>query len=155
MSEETKPTEAPAEANAEKPAATAAKPKKEKPPAVEDKPFAEFIPQHFFPALTQTLQKFAINDLELKLEKQPLPVRGLTDVNCWQVIGHMKQGQRQFRIGFIKEDISGQKFFCWADNGSSPSTMESFMIDERKVTLDLMVLYTVQRLNGQKWLTVN
>jgi hypothetical protein len=29
------------------------------------------------------------------------------------------------------------------------------MIDERRVTLDLMVFYTVQRLNGQKWLARN
>ncbi|MDJ0637113.1 MAG: DUF2996 domain-containing protein [Xenococcaceae cyanobacterium MO_188.B29] len=29
------------------------------------------------------------------------------------------------------------------------------MIDERRVTLDLLVLYTLQRLNGQKWLTRN
>jgi hypothetical protein len=52
----------------------------------------------------------------------------------------------------MKEDISGPKFFCAADNGTKPSILESFMIDERKVTLDLMLLYTVQRLNGQKWL---
>jgi len=155
MSDEPKPTAAPDEAKAAKPAATAAKPKKEKPPAVEDKPFAEFIPQHFLPALTETLKKFDINDLDLKFDKQPLPVKGVTDVDCWQVIGHMKGGQRQFRIGFLKEDISGQKFFCCADNGSNPSQLESFMIDERKVTLDLMVLYTIQRLNGQKWLTLN
>jgi hypothetical protein len=29
------------------------------------------------------------------------------------------------------------------------------MIDERKVSLDLLLLYTVQRLNGQKWLVRN
>jgi len=155
MSDEPKPTNAPAEDKAAKPAATAAKPKKEKPPAVEDKPFAEFITQHFMPSLTETLKKFGINDLDLKFEQQPLPIQGLSDTDCWQVVGKMKGGQRQFRIGFLKEDITGQKFFCCADNGAQPSLLESFMIDERKVTLDLMVLYTIQRLNGQKWLTLN
>jgi hypothetical protein len=29
------------------------------------------------------------------------------------------------------------------------------MIDERKVTLDLIVFYTMQRLNAQKWLARN
>lgn len=29
------------------------------------------------------------------------------------------------------------------------------MIDERKINLDLLLLYTVQRLNGQKWLVMN
>lgn len=129
-----------------------AKAKKEK---LEDKPFAEFMTEHFVPNLAQTLQTVGINDAELTFEKQPLPVSGVSDVECWQVIGKFFGGQRQFRIGFLKEDIKGQKFFCCADNGSDPSLLESFMIDERKVTLDLMVFYTVQRLNGQKWLSGN
>ncbi|NES81812.1 MAG: DUF2996 domain-containing protein, partial [Moorea sp. SIO2B7] len=48
-----------------------------------------------------------------------------------------------------------KKAFSYATNGAKPSTIESFMIDERKVTLDLMVMYTIQRLNSQKWLSRN
>jgi len=33
--------------------------------------------------------------------------------------------------------------------------LEPFLIDERKVTLDLMVFGVMQRLNGQKWLERN
>jgi hypothetical protein len=138
------------------PAAKADKPKKEKAPALEDKPFAEFINQDFIPNLKKTLEKVGISDLDLKLEKQKLPIKGLEDSgDCWQVIGHFQSGKRQFSIGFLKEDIQGQKVFYYADNGAHPSTLESFMIDERKVTLDLLLLYTVQRLNGQKWLVRN
>ncbi|MGB3208973.1 MAG: DUF2996 domain-containing protein, partial [Crinalium sp.] len=36
-----------------------------------------------------------------------------------------------------------------------PSTLEPFLIDERKVTLDLMVFGVIQRLNAQKWLVRN
>jgi hypothetical protein len=133
----------------------AAKAKKEKPPALEDKPFQEFITQHYLPGLTQTLGKLGIQDLDLKLEQAPLPVAGLGDAPYWQVIGHWQNGQRQFNIIFLKENIQGPKYFCYADNGASPSTLESFMIDERKVSLDLLLLYTVQRLNGQKWLVRN
>jgi hypothetical protein len=141
---------------ADKPAKAEKPPKKEKPPALEDKPFAEFIEQHYLPGLTQTLAKFGINDLKLAVEKRPLPIRGMEEAGaCTQVLGQMDGGKRQFIIGFLKDDIQGQKFFSWADNGSHPSTLESFMIDERKVSLDLMLLYTVQRLNGQKWLTRN
>ena len=132
-----------------------AKAKKEKPPALEDKPFPEFIAQHFIPGLTQTLGKMGIDDLDLKFEKRPLPIAGLGDSECWQVIGHWQNGTRQFVIIFSKEDIQAPKFFCFADNGAEPSTLESFMIDERKVNLDLLLLYTVQRLNGQKWLVRN
>lgn len=137
-------------------AQTAEKPKKEKPPALEDKPFTEFIEQHFLPGLSQTLAKVGVNDLSVSFEKRPLPIKGLEGAgDCWQVLGKMHGDQRQFIIGFLKEDIQGQKFFSCADNGSSPSILESFMIDERKVTLDLLLLYAVQRLNGQKWLSRN
>jgi hypothetical protein len=71
------------------------------------------------------------------------------------VHGKFQSGSRQFIIGFLKEDLQDQKFFAYADHGASPSTLESFMIDERKVSLDLLLLYTVQRLNGQKWLVRN
>ena len=86
----------------------------------------------------------------------PIPMAGLADQKeYWQVIGHWQPGQRQFNLYFLDENIKGKKAFSCTTNGEKPSTIESFMIDERKVTLDLMVLYTLQRLNGQKWLTRN
>lgn len=156
---EAKPAEKPApppkakaaEAGDEKPAKP---PKKEKAPALEDKPFADFINQDFLPALKQTLAKAGVANLDLKFEKHKLPIAALGDAQCWQVIGHWSEG-KQFNIIFSKEDIQGPKFFTWADNGAQPTMLESFMIDERKVNLDLLLLYTVQRLNGQKWLVMN
>ena len=153
---EAKPAKAAkAKADAAEGEAKPAKAKKEKPPALEDKPFTEFMNQDFMPALTQTLGKLGIQDLDLKLEKRKLPIADLGDSDCWQLIGHWQGGKRQFVLVFSKEDIQGPKFFCYADNGAEPSTIESFMIDERKVNLDLMLMYTVQRLNGQKWLVRN
>ncbi|HIK55976.1 MAG TPA: DUF2996 domain-containing protein [Synechococcales cyanobacterium M55_K2018_004] len=137
-------------------AATADKPKKEKAPALEDKPFAEFITEHYLPTIQQTLAKVGVADLDIQLVKQPLPIQGAEGMGeCWQVVGRFQNGQKLFGIGFSKEDINSPKFFYCADNGSQPSLLESFMIDERKSTLDLLVLYTVQRLNGQKWLAKN
>ncbi|MEA5534569.1 DUF2996 domain-containing protein [Crocosphaera sp. XPORK-15E] len=136
-----------------KAAATA---KKEKPPALEDKPFTEFMEQHFNPTLKESLTKQGLTDLELSFTKAQVSIPGgISDDPCWQVIGTWKNGQRQFKLYFPEESITGQKAFSYAVNGKSPSTIESFMIDERKITLDLMVLYTLQRLNGQKWLTRN
>lgn len=165
MAEDTNPKTPDKETTADKPAKAAqakpegdAKPKaakKEKPPAVEDKPFPEFITEHFLPGLKQTLGNVGIQDLELKFEKRQLPIAGLGNAECWQVIGQWQNDNRQFIIVFSKEDITAPKFFCYADNGAKPSTLESFMIDERRISLDLMLLYTVQRLNGQKWLVRN
>lgn len=129
--------------------------KKEKPPALEDKPFQEYINQDFLPGLKQMLAKAGIPDVELNFVKCKLPIAALGNDEYWQVIGQFKGGQRQFNIIFSKEDIQAAKFFTWADNGAKPTLLESFMIDERKVNLDLLLLYTTQRLNGQKWLVMN
>ncbi|MBW4659550.1 MAG: DUF2996 domain-containing protein [Drouetiella hepatica Uher 2000/2452] len=134
--------------------APAKPPKKEKAPALEDKPFAEFIQQDYLPGLKLMLSKLGIQDLELKFEKQKLPIAGM-DEPYWQTIGRWQDGKRQFHIIFSKEDIQAPKFFCYADNGAQPSVLESFMIDERKTSLDLLMLNTAQRLNGQKWLVRN
>ncbi|MEM9450919.1 MAG: DUF2996 domain-containing protein [Cyanobacteria bacterium P01_E01_bin.6] len=133
-----------------------AKPKKEKPPAVEDKPFSEFITSHFIPAIQKSLNAEGIDDLSLSLEKRPIPIKGFDQSStCSQVVGNWNRDNRTFFIAFQKDDIKAPKFYSASDSGSDPATLESFMIDERRITLDLMVFYVVQRLNGQKWLTRN
>lgn len=150
------PNSADAEPPKAKVAAKAEKPKKEKAPALEDKPFADFISQDFLPSLKKTLSTLGFEDADLKFEKKQPAINGLSGMEeCWQVFGKLQGGQKKFIIGFLKEDIQGQKFFSYADRGAHPSTLESFMIDERRITLDLLLLYTVQRLNGQKWLVRN
>ncbi len=137
-------------------AAPKAAPKKEKPPAVEDKPFEEFIEQHFFPNLEAALKKNGIEDMQLTLDQRPLEVFGIDDgARYWHVKGQWQHGDRQFNIAFTKDSITSPKLFYFADRGSQPSTIEQFMGDERKITLDLMILYTLRRLNGQKWLARN
>ena len=133
-----------------------AKAKKEKPPAVEDKPFPEFIEQEYLPALKTAFAKEGISDVEVAFVKDKIKISGLVKPDtCWQVVGKWKKGQRQFNIYFPEEDISKPKAFSLATNGAKASTLESFMIDERKVTLDLIVFYTMQRLNAEKWLAWN
>lgn len=158
-----KPAEDEATADAEKPAAKkaaegkpAAKAKKEKAPAVEDKPFADFIQQDYLPALNAGLEGQGISDLNLTFEKQKIPIKGYDrEPECWQVIGRWNSDRRQFTVYFFSENIQGQRGFSYAENGGKPSTMEPFLIDERKVTLDLLVFGAIQRLNAQKWLVRN
>lgn len=160
MSEEQttkKEVNSPAKAKA-KPAAKAgaAGAKKAKPPKVEDKPFADFMHQDYLPALKTALTNQGLEDIEVMLEKQALPISGLSsNSECWQVIGRWNSRQRQFNIYFPKADIAGPRAFSCSDAGAKPSTIEPFLIDERRITLDLMVFAVIQRLNGQKWLTPN
>ena len=142
MAEETKPAAEPAA-------------KKAKKPKLEDKPFGEFIEQHYLPTLKDALAAEGWADVELIFSKERIDVMGTESENdCWQVTG--KWSDRQFCLYFLEEEIDGPKAFtCAVGKGARPSTLESFMIDERRVTLDLLVLYTLQRLNGQKWLSRN
>lgn len=127
--------------------------KKEEEPPIEDKPFPEFIEQHYKPTLKEALNKQGINDLELEFKTDKFPLPGAQE--CPQVVGEWEGGKRRFNVYFLDENISGQKAFSYTASDSPPSTIESFMIDERKVNLELLVMYTVQRLNGQKWLDRN
>ncbi len=114
-----------------------AKPKETK-PSVESKPFADFIKQDFIPALEKAFAAQEYQDLELTFANN-------------QVAGTWDDGQKQFIVYFPDGDIQGRKAFSEASNGIAPSTIESFLIDERKVTLDLLVFGVVQRINAQKW----
>lgn len=144
-----------ADPKAEKPPAAAKAAKKEKPPAVEDKPFVEFMEQHYLPSLQTAIAEEGVKDLQLSFAKQKLPISGLQSGDeCWQVIGSWRNGERQFNVYFPDESISGQKGFS-CNEGTKPSTLESFLIDERRITLDLLVFGLVRRLNSQKWLGRN
>jgi hypothetical protein len=149
MAEET--TQTPVES--EKTAAKAAK--KEKTPALEDKPFEEFMQQHYLPALQEAITKEGVPDVKLTFAKQKYSIIGFNSAEeCWQVIGSWQGGQRQFNVYFPDENIQGKKGFS-CNEGKKPSTLESFLIDERKTTLELLVSRLVYRLNGQKWLGRN
>ncbi|MBD2729956.1 DUF2996 domain-containing protein [Nostoc sp. FACHB-892] len=145
-----------AAATGEKPAAAAKAAKKEKAPSVEDKPFVEFIEQDYLPALQKAIAQQGVQDLQVSFAKQKVPITGFESAQeCWQIIGSWKEtGQRQFNLYFPEEDIQGKKGFS-CNEGKKPSTLESFLIDERKITLDLLVYGLVQRLGGQKWLGIN
>ena len=139
-----------------KPDAKAAKAKKEKAPAVEDKPFTEFIEQDYLPALRTALAKQGAENVDLTFTKGKIKAVGFNQTEeSWQVVGSWQEGKLRFNIYFPNEDINKPKLFSCAANGANASTLESFMIDERKVTLDLLVMYTIQRLNAQKWLARN
>jgi hypothetical protein len=149
-------TDAAPTSTANPPSPESAPPKKEKPPAVEAKPFTEFIEQDYLPALTQALTEKGMTDLQIGLEQAKIAVKGFeTSPTCSQVIGRWADGKRQFNIYFFEDNIQGQRAISCVDRANKSSTIESFLIDERKITLDLLVSGLVLRLNSQKWLQRN
>ena len=154
MPEDTTPNAAKPEAAA-KPAAKA---KKEK-AAGDDKPFAALIQEDYIPALKQGLEEQGITGVDVRYAKDAIAVKGLSQSPaCAQVIGRWETGykqSRQFNIYFFDEDISGKKGFSYSESNSPASTLESFRIDERKADVGLLVFWTLQRLNAQKWLLRN
>lgn len=136
-SESTKPESAQADSGkakaAAKPAAKAAKAKE------PEKPFVEIIEQDLIPTLKESLHKRGITDLEVSFTTKTLS-------------GTFGQGKRLFSVVFVDETLAGTKFFTCGTDGIPASTVESFMIDERRVDVDLAVFYMVQRLFAQGWL---
>jgi hypothetical protein len=80
-----------------------------------------------------------------------MPVVGSS---CWMVKGVLP-GARRFWLCFTSDAISSAKTIAVAEAGAEPTVLESFLIDEKKMTLALLVSRLVQRLNGQKWLGAN
>ena len=122
-----------------------------KPPKPEDKPFLEFIQNDFIPALNRSLTEKGVEPCELIIENGEMPVIG---IKCWQVKCSFNDSRR-FWLCFQTDKISSLKTFILAETGSEPSLLESFLIDEKKTTLALLVSRILQRLNGQKWLGPN
>lgn len=138
---------------AEKPPA-----KKEKPPAIEAKPFKVFIEEHYVPGLEAAFESAGIRPVDLQFVKQKVQVVGYDTVpECWQIQGKWDatDESRQFNVYFYTDDIQGQRGFSVTNTASKASTLESFRIDERKVTLDLLLLGVTQRLTAQKWFIRN
>jgi hypothetical protein len=70
------------------------------------------------------------------------------------VVGELP-GERRFWLCFTTDDINAAKTVAVAEAGAEPSLLESFLIDEKKMSQALLVSRLVQRLNGQKWLGPN
>jgi Protein of unknown function (DUF2996) len=118
--------------------AEAPKAKATKKEALEDKPFPDFIAQDYLPALEKAFAAKNVSDLKLSFTNN-------------QVVGQWLKGQRQFTVYFAQPDLNGPRAFSYSTNQAKPSTLEPFLGDERKITLDLLVFGVVQRINAQKW----
>ena len=125
------------------------KPKKELP--IEKKPFNEFINDHLLPSLIQEfkVRGFEIADINLKNTSRPI-----AGDKCWVIFCEIKD-ICNFWLSFEKEDISSLKSISLCKSDQKPSVIESFLIDEKRITLKLIISRILQRLNGQKLIGIN
>ena len=125
------------------------KPKKELP--IEKKPFQEFINIHLIPAISQEINQrgFEINNINLTNTNRPI-----AGDKCWVINCEIKD-TCNFWLSFEKDDISSLKSISLSKPNQKPSIIESFLIDEKRITLKLIISRVLQRLNGQKLIGVN
>ena len=131
------------------PAKTISKPIKELP--IEKKPFQEFINIHLIPSLKEEINQRGLEVNNINLENTNRPIAG---DKCWVVNCEIKD-TCSFWLSFEKEDISSSKSISLSKPSQKPSIIESFLIDEKRITLKLIISRIMQRLNGQKLIGVN
>ena len=131
------------------PVETTPKPKKELP--IEKKPFQEFINMHLIPALKEEIDQRGLEIININLENTNRPIAG---DKCWVINCDIKN-TCSFWLSFEKEDISSLKSISLSKPNQKPSIIESFLIDEKRITLKLIISRVLQRLNGQKLIGVN
>ena len=117
-----------------------------KPPKLEDKPFHEFISNYFIPNLKKSIidNGSVVKDIKLIHGNRPV-VGGI----CWMVFCELAD-DRKVWLCFDQNKITSNKTILLAESNSEPSIVESFLIDEKKITLPLLISRVLQRLNGQK-----
>ena len=125
------------------------KPKKELP--VEKKPFQEFINIHLIPSLTEEINQRGLEINNINLTNTNRPIAG---DKCWVINCEIKD-TCNFWLSFEKDDISSLKSISLSKPNQQPSIIESFLIDEKRITLKLIISRVLQRLNGQKLIGVN
>ena len=148
-SESNSSSKVPIENEIDTPAKPIAKPKKELP--VEKKPFQEFINIHLIPALVEEINQRGLEIKNINLTNSNRPIAG---DKCWVINCEIKD-TCNFWLSFEKDDISSLKSISLSKPNQKPSIIESFLIDEKRITLKLIISRVLQRLNGQKLIGVN
>ena len=131
------------------PVKTSPKPKKEIP--IEKKPFQEFINIHLIPSLVEEINQRGLEIKNINLNNTYRPIAG---DKCWVINCEIKD-TCIFWLSFEKDDISSLKSISLSKPNQKASIIESFLIDEKRITLNLIISRLLQRLNGQKLIGVN
>tara|TARA_Y100001968_G_scaffold228447_1_gene211243 strand:- start:9947 stop:10462 length:516 start_codon:yes stop_codon:yes gene_type:complete len=125
------------------------KPIKELP--IEKKPFDQFINEHLIPEMKNVFKEKGKHITTLEMSNTNRPIAG---DKCWVIYCEIKE-TCCFWLSFDKDEITSPKSFSLCKTNENPSIIESFLIDEKKITLKLIISRILQRLNGQKLLGAN
>ena len=120
------------------------KPKKELP--IEKKPFNEFVNEHLIPSLIDEFKKRGREIKNISLKNTTRPIAG---DKCWVIYCEVKD-TCNFWLSFDNEDITSSKSISLSKSTENPSVLESFLVDEKRITMQLIISRILQRLNGQK-----
>ena len=88
---------------------------------------------------------------EINLKNTLRPIAG---DKCWVIYCELKD-ICNFWLSFEKADISSLKSISLCKSNQKPSVIESFLIDEKRITLKLIISRILQRLNGLKLIGIN
>jgi len=118
---------------------------------IEKKPFGEFINNHLIPTLIDEFNQkgYEIGDINLKNTLRPI-----AEDKCWVVYCEIKD-TCNFWLSFEEDNITSSKSISLSKPNLRPSIIESFLIDEKRITLNLIISRILQRLNGQKLIGIN
>ena len=139
----------PQEINKEIPVKAKVKPVKE--PPIEKKPFLEFVNEYLIPEIKNEFKLKGKDVNKIYLQKTHRPIA--EDI-CWVIYCEIND-TCNFWLSFERDDITSLKSFSLCKNYEKPSIIESFLIDEKKITLKLIISRILQRLNGQKLIGAN
>ena len=126
-------------------------PKPEKELPIEKKPFQEFVNVYLIPSLIEEINQRGLEINYINLQNTNRPIAG---DKCWVINCEIKD-TCNFWLSFEKDDISSLKSISLSKPNQTPSIIESFLIDEKRITLKLIISRVLQRLNGQKLIGVN
>ena len=101
--------------------------------------------------VTEEINQRGLEINNINLENTNRPIAG---DKCWVINCDIKN-TCSFWLSFEKEDISSLKSISLSKPNQKPSIIESFLIDEKRITLKLIISRILQRLNGQKLIGVN
>ena len=128
-----------------------AKTKPAKEPPIEKKPFLEFVNDFLIPEIKNQFKLKGKEVNKINIQKTNRPI---ADDICWVIYCEIED-TCNFWLSFEKDDITSLKSFSLCKNYEKPSIIESFLIDEKKITLKLIISRILQRLNGQKLIGAN
>lgn len=116
-----------------------------KPAKKLEKPYPQIIIEDVIPKIKANLQKEQdISDVDVVFQDN-------------QVEGSfVKKGIiYTFWAFFPDGKLEGSRGFSLSSHGSPPSTVEPFLIDEKKITADLLIFWVMKRLFAQNLLSLN